>query len=849
MNVRRTAEQGFHAALRRTADADAAVRAIMRPYQSHCEGLIILATGGYGRGDNSLRSDLDLIFLTDDDSDRYAESLRKLVQSLWDHGWTPGQTLFSLNELDKELLTVPDRASALLESRKVWGDPKVADKMDLKLNSTMSRKVWTRFVEEKHIEYVFRRRKFGESVRVIEPDLKAQAGGLRDLHHVFWIERARMARENGWRVQRRRYASIPPFLNRLANEKHLTQPEAEDLTNAYGVLLYVRENLREVAIRSDNQLTVELQPKVGLRLGISGDDQQVMRTLMRQVYWAMEKLARFSEEFGTVLSDVTGHGIPQRKPLIEIQSASEVSGLIYMEEDGPEKAASSPENLLGLVDACMEMEASLSGSVRHRLRREVNRNYSHEHNPKKWAGALADWFKLSDGVGRRLRRLSELDAIEPWLQEWREVNGLSTGSFYHTYTVDEHTLRALEELDRLPNKSLEGLAGTLWQGFAKKEWVYLAILLHDIAKGRPGDHGLLGAEVAEEAMQRLGWDHLAEPVAHLVRIHLKMEQTAFRRDPTDSTVLQDFAELVGDENMLVALYLLTVCDLRAVRNGVWTAWKGRLLAELYLATRQWMLIGRERVISVKDEAQILVPDSQENEAARRHAEEFLEDMRSEYRQVVPADEIANHLEARDEIRSGREKFRWLIDPEKDFIVLALVTKDRLRLVADVAGLLVSQGIGIREARLFTGKDGIVIDRFRAEDIEPDGIPLEERLRRIPEYWGKMERKETSIKRLMESYTRRSRRRRPPAAVVESEINLASAQKGWFIDVSASNSIGLLYRLCTAISEFGLDIHAARVTTRLDGIHDAFLVRDPAKKLEAEEGRDLLMRNLKKAVHE
>ncbi len=850
MNLSRTAEQGIRAALERTAEADATVRAVLTPHRKRREGLLVLATGGYGRCDNTLRSDLDLIFLTHGSPEPHEPALRKLVQGLWDRGWSPGQTLFSLDELDADLMAVPDRASALLEARMVWGDPSLAALLDLKMNATLKRSVWDRFVEEKHVEYLFRRRKFGETVRVIEPDLKAQAGGLRDLHHVFWIERARMARENGWQVQRRRYPAIPPFLNRLARDGHLTRSEAQDLREAYGLALFVREGLRSVARHADNKLTVELQPGVGIRLGVPGDDHQVMQVLMRQVYWAMEKLARFSEEFGTVLSDVTAHRVAKRKPLIGLERASAASGLLYLEEDGSDVAASSPANLLELVDTCVALDASLSGSARHRVRRKVNHGPLASLPPDAWASALEQWLMQPGGVGNKLRRLSQLDAIEPWLPEWREINGLSTGSFYHSYTVDEHTLRALEELDRLPNSGLEGLAGALWLGFRHKEWVYLSILLHDIAKGRPGDHSLNGAIIADETMKRLGWgERYAEPVAHLIRIHLKMEQTAFRRDPSDSNVIREFAELVGDTEMLVALYLLTVCDLRAVREGVWTAWKGRLLAELYLAARQWMQTGQERVISVADEAEIVGPMVGEGEEARRHAEAFLEEMRSEYRQVVPADEIARHLEARDRVSEGDEDWRWLIDPERDFIVLTLVTRDRLGLVADIAGILVSQGIGIREARLFTGRDGIVVDRFRAEDIEPNGVPLKERLGRIPEFWAKLEAGATTVKQLLAGYSRRSRRGRAPEAVVESEIGFTSSEKGWFIDVSASNSVGLLYRLCTTISDFGLDIHAARVTTRLDGIHDAFLVRDPKARLQEESGRDRLRQQLKRAVHE
>lgn len=842
------AGDGIRTALLRTAEADRRLRALLHPSRTRTKGFAVLGTGGYGRGDLSSHSDLDFILLLDGDPGEHEAAIRTLVQGLWDDGWHPGQTVLHLDDLDEGLLTIPDRTSSILEARFVWGDADLIARFEHEINRRFDETIWRTFVHEKSQEFASRREKFGDVTRVVEPHLKAQAGGLRDMHHVLWLERARAAHDGHWSLPRRRGSAVAALLNRLQNARLLTRDEVKRLRGSYDLLLRLREKLRERAGRDEDKLAVQEQPAVGAALGYEGKDTTVMRRLMHDLYQSNERIARFSTEFGALLAEYGVRGKPLSSPLPGLPGVRHSRGRLDLDEDALATAASSPEHLVALVDASVTLGLPLSGRSRHALRRRLKQRNGAVRTPSAWAGPLEHWLELNEGFAKRLRVLDELDAIGLWLPEWLEIVGLTTGSYYHSYTVDEHTLMALEKLDHLPDGGPERVPFSLWEQCELRPVIYLSLIFHDIAKSREGEHHSVGgARAVETALQRLGWQKWIEPVAKLVLHHLRMEQVAFRRDIKDPGVLEQFAGIVGDERILRALYLLTVCDLSAVSDRVWTAWKGRLLAELYLETRDWFRRGEKPAeMPAAKEVERLASMVGEDDEARDTAREFLAAMREEYRRAVPADEIAIHVRAAATLRAGKS-YVWHIEQHEGYIVLTLVTWDRTGLLAQVTGLLVTQGIGIREARIFTRKDGIVVDRFRAEDIERHGVPLEERLARIEPLWGELSEGTVAIEDLFARFQRRRRLDRIPAALVEAEIAVNPSPSGVMVDVAGPDSVGLLHRLCSIFAERGVDVRAARVSRRIDGVMDAFVVHDPSGRLDSIEGREELVRRLREAI--
>ncbi|HEB85016.1 MAG TPA: HD domain-containing protein, partial [Bacteroidetes bacterium] len=658
MTLLTSAGDGVRAALARASRADETLRRMLRPHRRLAGGFAVLASGGHGRGDNTFRSDLDLILLLADGGDGHDDLIRRFIQALWDAGWSPAQTLVRLDEVDRGLLTIPDRTSALLEARLVWGDHRVVEALEARMARLFDVDAYAEFVRRKQEEFDQRRFKYGEVVRVVEPHLKAQAGGLRDLHHVFWIERARALFTGKWKMAKRRGGAILHFIGRLKRAGLLTVREAEELAGAYDLLLRLREALRLGTRQETDQLLVSRQPEVGRLLGLPGNDRAVMRAVMRSTYLAMEKVARFAEEFGDTIAEYGFRRGPQEQVSLFLPGATSIGGRLELPRESLAGIAAEPAVLLKLVDTCANAGLPLAGRTRHDLRRAIRGSAERLNDPMLWSVPLREWAARGVGFGVRLRRLHELDAITPWLPEWEEINGLTTGSYYHSYTVEEHTLRALERLDNLPGDGPDGLPRSLWENLSDRATVVLAVLFHDITKARRGDHSITGAHVAAAALRRLGWPELAGPVSSLVRLHLRMEQAAFRRDASDPAVVATFATEVGRESLLSALYLLTVCDLSAVSERVWTAWKGELLAELYQAAKRWFREGAEAGrITVAEEVSRVAPRLGGGGTAEERARRFLTAMREEYRRAVPAEEIAHHLEAAERV-SGGTPFIW-----------------------------------------------------------------------------------------------------------------------------------------------------------------------------------------------
>ncbi len=870
--------------------------------------MLVLATGGYARADLAPYSDLDIVIVLKDPT-THEEIVQQFVQGLWDSPYRPAQTVLAMDDLDGKLFTIPDRASSLLETRVLWGDAGLADEYERMVNALINEPVFSKYVQRKTEEFFARREKYGWVARVIEPHLKNEAGGFRDLHHVLWLERARAALHNQWKVRRQRGNMIRSFVSRLSHGHGLAEWEAEELVEAFGFLLAVREQLHERQKQSEDRLIVAEQASIASTLGYHGSERQVMIDLMRGVYQSTEKHSRFCEKFGPRFAEAeiltsplplsrsahnetpAGANPPFSSTAEDLASdesapsAKELSGINHTEidqdslnsglnlsqppSDGPDppdlnaevsfghvdlslpairQHASDPGALLDLLDYLADEELLLSGRTRHRLRRELHLNDGPQHDPGNWAIPLQRWFNVPSGFSRRLRLLDELDAIKLWLPEWREIAGLTTGSYYHRYTVDEHTLRALENLDHLPDTGIKGDPDSLWQDCSFRPMVYLALMLHDIAKGRGDKHSENGADIAREALTRFGMERWSDGVARLVEIHLRMEQTAFRRDFSDPAVIKTFLELVGDERTLRALYILTVCDLSAVRSGVWTSWKGRLLSELYVTTMDVLEHGLEvRKATVEQEAERVAPLLESTDHGRDRAEEFISALEVDYRRSVPAQEIASHLETVEQLQRGEFEHRWLIETHPGYVVLTLIDHDRPGLLAEITGLLTVQGIGIREARIFTRPDGVVIDRFRCEDIEPTELPLADRLNQIPERWSKLKQRELKLTDLFFRFQRRSRFERSKVARVDPGVRVQPTVEGAVVDISGADSIGLLYRLCSVLAEEGYEIRSARVTGRLDGIHDSFLIRDPEGRLANDEAQQALKQKLQEAA--
>lgn len=441
----------------------------------------------------------------------------------------------------------------------------------------------------------------------------------------------------------------------------------------------------------------------------------------------------------------------------------------------------------------------------------------------------------SDGnVAMTLRSMNELDVLGRYLPEFGDLIAFFQHNVYHYYTADEHTLIALENLERLQRQGTS--MADVFRGVQCKDVLYLALLLHDMGKTRSvSDHEIVGVEIAEVVMRRINFVDGAEDVCFLVRHHLTMEQTAFRRNVDDPLTVKDFASIfrVGthrDTSLLDMLYLMTYADLSAANPTVWTDWKAVLLHELYqrasealtgkLREEELIELHKERTRQAIEDAVDRLSERMRREIVEQHLLGFESDG---YIAAFDDKEIAQHIAK----IGSEETISTIFKDSESYTEVTIIGRDAPGALSKCCGVLSANDANIFDARIFTRKDGVIIDNFRVFDFATGKTLIEEQRQKIHQDLNDVFNNQIDLQHLFEKHRRRWRRR--AKAVVNPNIRIdvefEDSSDYTIIDVFAPDSLGFLYRVTETISQFGLDIQFAKIATRMDGIVDAFYVRE------------------------
>jgi [protein-PII] uridylyltransferase len=439
-------------------------------------------------------------------------------------------------------------------------------------------------------------------------------------------------------------------------------------------------------------------------------------------------------------------------------------------------------------------------------------------------------LKLPKNVGRTLYVMNELGVLSAFMPEFKELNGFLQHGVYHSYTADEHTLIAIQNVEKLANENSQ--LGRIFNRLKDKEKLFLGLLLHDIAKPiNISGHEIIGAELASSIMYRMGYSEKEiNTVSFLVYNHLIMEQTAFRRNLNDPETLNSFTSRFNSIEELEQLYLLTYADLSAVNPVVWTSWKSELLAELYRKTRAMLeekISGEELLYSntyaVPKEISKYSPNISE-EDVQSHIDS-IDDLA--YSQHFGAEEIARHIE---EIDKGLA-VSVLFSDSKGYTGITAITKDFPSLLSKLCGVLAINDINIHDAKIFTRKDGIVIDTFNVTDFSSHKKLEKERFPKIEEDMN------LAVRALLqlgpEVASLKSKWWRIESKLFKKKGNVKVAfenhERYTIIDVHSPDRLGFLYHVTSKMNELGLNIFFAKISTQGDEIVDAFYVLDRNSK--------------------
>ena len=776
-----------------------------------------MAVGGYGRGEMAPHSDVDIAFITPHRQTAWCEQvIEAMLYFLWDLQLKVGHSSRSLDEMVRMSRADLTIRTAMLEGRYVWGDQALFDEARHRFFAEVVSGTERQFVTDKLGERNDRHKRLGDSRYVVEPNIKEGKGGLRDLHTLYWI---------GKYIYKVRSAA------ELVDVGLLTQDEYRQFRRAENFLWAVRCHLHFLTGRAEDRLTFDLQRAVAARMGFSDrPGKSAVERFMQYFFLQAKQVGSLS---GVFLASLEQQSEKKRKGLFaglrrqrKIGQYPVIGGRIAAPEDG--WFAADPARLLEIFTLADRERMEIHPETMRQINRDAKLVDGLRKDPK--ANALfMELLTSRHDPETVLRWLNEAGVFGRFVPEFGRVNAQMQFDMYHHYTVDEHTIRAIGLLAAIERGDLRAdhpLASEIVGKVQSRRALYVSVLLHDIAKGRGGDHSVLGAEIALRLCPRLGLDDdETELVAWLVRQHLLMSATAFKRDLADWKTISDFVAVVASLERLRLLMLLTVVDIRAVGPGVWNSWKRQLLTELYNAAEERLRLGhaergRAERVAAKQKA-VAERLGEQASLVTRYGKQFGD----AYWIAEPEDVIAMNLAQLADAKGSPLTVTTTYDAERGATLVMVLAADHPGLFYRIAGGIHLAGGNIIDARIHTARNGMAVDNFLVQD--PLGRPFSDP--------GQLERLKTTIgdalanrvKLVPQLAARPLARPRQDAFDVRPRVDFDNGASNRFtvIEVSARDRPALLNRLARAMFEARLIVHSAHIATYGERAVDTFYVTD------------------------
>lgn len=801
----------------------AAVQLYPAPIRTASERVAVIAVGGYGRAEMCPYSDVDIAFLTPQRHTPWCEQvIEAVLYLLWDLGLKLGhstRTPADLVRMARDDLTI---RTGLLEGRYVWGDETLFEEGIERFRLDVVEGTERQFVVEKLAERNARHKRMGDSRYVVEPNLKDGKGGLRDLQTLYWI---------GKYIHRVRVAA------ELVDVGLFTRAEYASFRRAEGWLLAVRCHLHTVTGRAEDRLTFDLQRQIAERMKFTDRPGKSAVERFMQFYFLQAKrvgtltgifLAHIDEQFARK-TRASGFFAGFRSRSRHIRGFVVNGGRITA--PSPDWFSNDPVRLIELFKLAEAEELEIHPETMRLANQESGLIDADVRND-----ACANSLFLEVLAGRNnpeavLRWMNEAGVLGRFVPDFGRVNAQMQFDMYHHYTVDEHTIRAIGLLSKIEKGLLKNdhpRATRLIHKVGSRRVAYVATLLHDIAKGRGGDHSVLGAEVAERLCPRFGLTASeTEMVAWLVREHLLMSATAFKRDLTDPKTIEDFVARVQSAERLRHLAILTAVDIRAVGPGTWNSWKSQLLGELYESAQEQLRLGHarkgraERVAARKKEVAARL---EENAALVARYGKLLGDA---YWIAEHEDVIARNLTAFAAARdAGRQlTIETAFHEARGATLITVIAADLPGLFYRIVGGIALAGGNIIDARIHTTRDGWALDNFLAQDQQGGAFREASQLDRL---------KTSIIDALADRAELAPRLAKRPLAHqraiafdVRPRVVFDNKASGRFtvIEVNARDRPALLHHLARALFETGVVVQSAHITVYGERAADTFYVTD------------------------
>jgi [protein-PII] uridylyltransferase len=810
---------------------DAATRHLYRsPIPSGAERMAIVATGGYGRGLMAPESDIDLLFILPYKQTAWGEQVAEAVlYCLWDMGLKVGHATRSVDESIRQARGDMTIRTAILETRFLAGDQPLYGELVTRFDKEVVQGTAAEFVTAKLAEREERHRRAGQSRYLVEPNVKDGKGGLRDLHTLFWIAK---------------YVYRVRETDELLDRGVFDVQEYRTFRRCADFLWSVRCNLHFLAGRAEERVSFDMQREIAVRLGYtSHPGMQDVERFMKHYFLIAKEVGDLTAILCAKLENEQAKPVPvlsrmmaRLRPSTNRRRVPESDDFIVdhnrINLAAPDVFRHDPVNLIRIFRLAQKNNLAFHPDAMRSVTRSLKLvNTELRADPE--ANRLFMEILTSSDAEIVLRRMNETGVLGHFIRAFGKIVSMMQFNMYHHYTVDEHLIRCigfLQEIERGGSDEFI-VASDLMRKIRPEHRavLYIAILLHDVAKGRPEDHSIAGAKVARRLCPRLGFSASdTELVAWLIEEHLTMSTVAQSRDLADRKTIENFAAVVQSVEQMKLLTILTTADIRGVGPGVWNGWKAQLLRTLYYETEPVLTGGFSEV----NQAQRIARAQAEFRAAFTEWPE--QELNAYVSRHYPAYWLKVELQrkirqARFVRNSEQEGSKLAInvgfDEARGVTELTILAMDHPWLLSIIAGACASAGANIVDAQIYTTTDGRALDTIaitreydRDEDEGRRTTRIGEMIEEVLE--GKL--------RLPEAVARRSARggkARPFVVEPEVTVNNQWSDRYTVIEVSGLDRPGLLYELTTAISKLNLNIASAHVATFGERARDVFYVTD------------------------
>lgn len=772
----------------------------------------LVAVGGYGRGQLFPHSDIDLLLLLPATADaRLQHQLETLVSMLWDIGLEVGHSVRTIEEcaeLAEQDITVQTN---LLEARLLAGDRDLFHRFTKRMRDALDPAA---FLQAKRLEQQQRHTRFQETN--LEPNVKESAGGLRDLQTILWIARA---------------AGIGKSWRELARRGLLTAEETRSIQRHELFMQTLRIRLHYLAGRREDRLLFDHQSALARQFKLGDRPHRLASEQLMQRYY---RSAKAVSQLNTILlQNLSARILPNRNweyQKINPRFGSRGELLDARDELLFEREPAAILESFLLLQQHHELKGMTAATLRALWRARRNINPAFRRSPVN-CDLFMQLLRTPSRVVRELRRMNQYGILGAYLPAFGRIVGQMQHDLYHVYTVDEHILKVVRNLRRFAVPELAHefpLCSRLMSNFERPEVLYLAGLFHDIAKGRGGDHSALGKVDALRFCKTHGLGQQdAGLVAWLVENHLVMSATAQKQDLADPDVIRRFADRSGDERHLVALYLLTVADIRGTSPKVWNAWKGKLLEDLFHLTRRLLaghqvsldhsLQARQEQALAKLRLYALPEQAQKKLWAQLDTSYFLHH---------EPQEIAWHTRLLYyRVNSKVPVVKARLSPAGEGLQVMVYVPDQKELFARICSFIESISYDIHEAKIYTTHHGYALDSFQVHDPNSKRPQYRDLISYIEYELGERLLQQKPLPPLTKPRLSRQLRHFP----ITPEVNIQPDDKGTYhvLFVIAGDRPGLLSRVARVLAAYDINLHTAKINTLGSRAEDVFLISGAA----------------------